>query len=442
MSACGRRAVFERPLIPGRPDGATMMQRWNGTAVLLDRVDRRTGRRVGIKRQGWISRSDALAAAIGFLAVTILGFDNGGYFEPSWRFAILAFLAVAGLALVFRNDVVFGRVELIFLGALVALAVWTLSSMAWGIAGTEAAKEAERTLVYVAGGAALLAMLERTAIRALLTGIFVGTVTLAFFGLGDRLLAAPSALNPYEGALLVEPLGYANALGIIVAIGLVIGVGLLVSERRSRTISFTLAAMVVLAVALALTSSRGAWLSLGCGLVAFALVRPRRRARHKARLWIVLGAAVCIAIPVWLALARTSGLGDRPEYWRVAAADARAYPLGGSGAGSFDDYWYRHATIQAGVQDAHSLYLETLAELGLLGFVLLLGVLVPPLLAACRARSDPNAAIAAAGYITFLIHAGLDWDWEMPATTLTGLACAAALLVSARSDFTAYPRPS
>lgn len=84
-----------------------------------------------------------------------------------------------------------------------------------------------------------------------------------------------------------------------------------------------------------------------------------------------------------------------------------------------------------GVQDAHSLYLETLAELGLVGFVLLIGVLSPPLIGAGATRSDPNVAIAAGAYV----HAGLDWDWEMPATTLTGVACAAALLVAARPPF-------
>jgi O-antigen ligase len=125
-------------------------------------------------------------------------------------------------------------------------------------------------------------------------------------------------------------------------------------------------------------------------------------------------------------------IGVRSAYWRAAISDAREHPLAGSGAGSFDDYWTRHRTVEVGVQDAHSLYLETLAELGLVGLALLVCTLVPPLIAVGVARSDPNVAIAAAGYIAFLVHAGLDWDWEMPAATLTGLACAAALLAAAR----------
>jgi O-antigen ligase len=372
------------------------------------------------------------AAVIGFACVAILGFDNGGYFERSWRWAILAFVAVTALALVLRNGVAFGRLELVFLGALGALAAWTLLSSAWGIAGTEAAREAERVLVYVAGSAALLAVLERTAVRALLVGVMIGTVAIATVGLGDRLLASPKALNPLDGTPLVEPLGYANALGIVVAIGLVIALGLLLGERRGYVAGLIIAAVIVLAVALALTASRGAWLALGCGVIALALLQPRQKPHRVERQWLAIGAAAFIAIAVLAALALRPGIGVRSAYWRVAISDASAYPLAGSGAGSFDDYWTTHRTVEVGVQDAHSIYLETLAELGLVGFVLLVGALASPLIAIGAARSDPNVAIAAAGYIAFLVHAGLDWDWEMPATTLTGLACAAALLAAAR----------
>jgi len=42
-------------------------------------------------------------------------------------------------------------------------------------------------------------------------------------------------------------------------------------------------------------------------------------------------------------------------------------------------------------------------------------------------------AAAAAGYSAYLVHAGLDWDWEYPVVTLAGLACGAALLIAART---------
>jgi hypothetical protein len=78
--------------------------------------------------------------------------------------------------------------------------------------------------------------------------------------------------------------------------------------------------------------------------------------------------------------------------------------------------------------DAHSLYLETLAELGLVGLGLLALALAPPLLAAFRGASGGAGAAAAGGYVAFLFHAGVDWDWEMPAVTVAGLLCGAAAL--------------
>jgi O-antigen ligase len=384
-------------------------------------------------RTAWVSivgRADVRSAAIGFAAVVVLGFDDGGFFERSWGWAVLAFAALAGLALLLREEVVVGPLEWVSLGALAALAAWMLVSSAWGIPGTEGAREAERTLVYLAGLGALLALVEAGSVQGLLAGVLGATGALASYGLGDRVLGS-RALDPFQSSLLIEPLGYANALGILAAVGLVIALGSLVSERRPRLIGLVTAA-VVLGVALALTSSRGAWLSLACGLVVLGIMYPRRTHWRVGRGWLVVGAAAAVAVVLWLALTPHAGFGERPNYWRAAIADTRSHPISGSGAGSFDDYWYAHRNSEANVRDAHSLYLESLAELGPVGLLLVLGVLIPPLAAAAIARSEPAVAVAAGGYSAFLVHAGLDWDWEMPATTLAGLACGAALLAAVR----------
>ena len=46
-------------------------------------------------------------------------------------------------------------------------------------------------------------------------------------------------------------------------------------------------------------------------------------------------------------------------------ADARP------GAGSYQSWWSEHASLPLFVRDAHSLWLETLAELGVVGLLLL-----------------------------------------------------------------------
>jgi len=80
------------------------------------------------------------------------------------------------------------------------------------------------------------------------------------------------------------------------------------------------------------------------------------------------------------------------------------------------------------VKDAHSLYVETLSELGPAGLVLVVALVAIPVAAAIRLRGDPVAAAAGGAFVIFAVHAGLDWDWEMPVVTLAALGCAAALL--------------
>ena len=59
--------------------------------------------------------------------------------------------------------------------------------------------------------------------------------------------------------------------------------------------------------------------------------------------------------------------------------------------------------------------------------------LAVPLLA-LRRRGDPLLAAAGAGFVAFVVHAGVDWDWELPSVTLAGLACGAALLAGSRRE--------
>ena len=135
-----------------------------------------------------------------------------------------------------------------------------------------------------------------------------------------------------------------------------------------------------------------------------------------------------------------SGNG-RAEEWRVAWKDARLHPWLGSGAGTYEQYWLGLRRVGVHARDAHNLYLETLAELGPLGLVLLVLALGAPLAAAVIARGAPLVPAAAGAYVAFLAHAALDRDWELPAVTVTAICCAAVLLLSARRrDMDLSPR--
>ena len=118
---------------------------------------------------------------------------------------------------------------------------------------------------------------------------------------------------------------------------------------------------------------------------------------------------------------------DRYAYWRVAADEFVERPLQGQGSGAFAAVWRRERDRERRAQDAHSLYLETALELGLVGLLLLGGFLGAAAVLLWRhAGAYPGLAAVAA---TWAAHAAWDWDWQMPAVTapfVIGVAAVAA----------------
>lgn len=130
----------------------------------------------------------------------------------------------------------------------------------------------------------------------------------------------------------------------------------------------------------------------------------------------------------------SSAKGTRSDQYRVALDGLDAHPLRGDGAGGFEIRWFRERRVDETVRNAHSLYHETLGDLGLVGFGLLALFIGAVVLAAVRARlrpgalSRPQAAAVGASLVVWLVHNGFDWDWEMVAVTAPGLILAAVLL--------------
>jgi O-Antigen ligase len=138
------------------------------------------------------------------------------------------------------------------------------------------------------------------------------------------------------------------------------------------------------------------------------------------------------------------GNDGRLPLWRVALDAYRQDPLKGTGAGTYRLQWERHQQAPYDRVYAYSLYAEVLGELGLVGIVLLGVSLLSILVAiAVRARGPgrPVYAISFALVLAWIVHAGVDIDWQTPAVSvfvfaLGGLALARSgeqsLLVSAQ----------
>ena len=137
---------------------------------------------------------------------------------------------------------------------------------------------------------------------------------------------------------------------------------------------------------------------------------------------IAVGAKERSGVPLSGGAGRLATLqSNRYAYWHVALEAFAHEPLTGVGAGGWAVWWLRHRPYADGAQDAHSLPLQTLAELGLVGGVLLAVFLLGAGLAA-RAVHRAQPALAAgpiAGAVVWLAHSPLDWDWQMPALTLS-----------------------
>jgi hypothetical protein len=129
----------------------------------------------------------------------------------------------------------------------------------------------------------------------------------------------------------------------------------------------------------------------------------------------------------------TTAKGTRSDLYRVAFDGFEAHPIYGDGAGGFTVRWMQQRRVYEQVRDAHSLELETLGELGVIGGLALLAFLVTLGWAAVSSRIRPaalprsHAAAVGAACSVWVAHSAVDWDWQMPALTGCVLVLAATL---------------
>jgi tetratricopeptide (TPR) repeat protein len=126
----------------------------------------------------------------------------------------------------------------------------------------------------------------------------------------------------------------------------------------------------------------------------------------------------------------------RYQYWASALDAYETEPVLGIGPGSFEFWWAREGDPDAAifVREAHSLYFESLAELGPLG-LLLIGAFVVVLLARGALRAfrsfpadRPLLAAAVAACFAFAAAAAVDWVWELGVLPVTFLLIAAVAI--------------
>jgi hypothetical protein len=406
------------------------------------------------------------------LCVAAAAFLAGGYYESTYSLLAAAVWLTLAVTAALRPEPAPSAATWLLL----VLLVWTLLSALWGPPGP-----ALRTAPLVGLYAGVLLAAEWTGGDGQLRSLREAIVVVVLAGLVARAAGvAPTGGGP-KSDRLAWPVTYTNGLGLLAVYGVLLAAGL--EPRRPRRAQ---AAAAICAAAAYLTFSRSALLvGAGAALLLLALRPAAARGLAAAALgvgsvaaldavggtsgaWLTpalaLGVGAAVLLPPFVlriprtamlagatALAVTGALLAQPlaarfaapapdernahrlldvsghgraKLWHAAWDEGSAHPLGGGGAGT----WPREAVARLGADapaNAHSLYLETFAELGVIGVLLLVGALA---VALTRAREPAAIAIFAA----FVVHAFIDWDWQLPAVTIPALLAAGPGLRAAR----------
>jgi len=144
---------------------------------------------------------------------------------------------------------------------------------------------------------------------------------------------------------------------------------------------------------------------------------------------------------------RFTALGsNRADFWRVGLDAFEEHPLGGIGVDNFQATYLRERHSDEEPRAPHSLLVTALAETGLIGTALLavFVVAVAAVLAPAARRAGPASVVAHASAVAltgWLLHAGLDWLWEMPAAGALAFAVAGLGVGATALSQRPAPRP-
>ncbi len=285
--------------------------------------------------------------------------------------------------------------------ALIALQAWTFASALWATSPGTAISTAFRLaqgilLVFVV----VSAVSRPQHLRWIVWGFIVGALLTALSGLTGATHA--EQVSPLTDTTRLEGgIGDPNELAALLVPALVIAGFLLVAIRGALRRWFVFGLVGVVAIALFLTESRGGLVALGSTLVFVPLFAGPVRARALTLVLTVAGVGIVyyglIAPPE--ALARitnfTAGGGTgRTDLWGIATNMIKDHPVLGVGAGNFQlvEPSYALGNINLGqvslVVDtpkvAHNTYLNVIAELGIIGMIPFLAVLLGAVIAAVR----------------------------------------------------------
>jgi len=228
------------------------------------------------------------------------------------------------------------------------------------------------------------------------------------------------------------------------------------TSSRAGAVVLAMVAAVAMALAVLASLSRGGGVALAAGAASLIVLLVLRARAGKRRGGLVpslvlagaLGLVVVALVPpeTHARMRSLSGASLRLDTWRDGLRLALASPVVGSGLGAFHDAYPRfkrgHGVLR--VEHAENDYVETLAETGLVGLVLVLvgGALL--LTGAARGAGSGGDGVvrgvglgALAGLVALAVHSAVDFNLRVPSNA----ALAAVLASAAAGAAGVRPRP-
>lgn len=261
----------------------------------------------------------------------------------------------------------------------------------------------------IVGTVVFIALTERRWSAAVASILAAGGSAAVVFALYDRTTLVDGPLK----SALAESQGRSAALiiaGVCVLVGVLYGAaGKAFSEELHPhpVLGWTLAVVAV-----------------GLAAAGIAAAHPA----HRFHQFKQPPGAVASSKAIEQHLLSKSGNG-RWQLWQAALKEFKSRPLNGRGAGSYQAWWAKHGTIPGFIRDAHSLYLQVLGELGIIGLVLLVGAFVAGLAAAAqrllRAEGEQRITLAATTsvFVAFAVAASVDWMWQLTMVSVIAFVC-------------------
>jgi putative inorganic carbon (hco3(-)) transporter len=322
--------------------------------------------------------------------------------KPPFRdiFLLLRFVLLAGVWVVRRRrgqstaEWILG--SKLKKGVLLFVVVATFSLLISSVpANANAYRSLVRLFSYVAVFFAITGWIEsRRQVVTIIKLMLISTIGVALFGFYQIREKGYSdlyfhlyplqedALEPWSGritSLLFHFNSLAGYLNLVLPFAIACMV--LAQGRALRLLGW--ACQIAGVAALYLTASRGGLIAYGgMLLLSFLFVAPRRTALFKVMVSILLAAGLVLSMQETGSLGRVQEVDDftqttRLALWGTAGMMFLGHPILGVGYGDYRALYNDYLPgVRANELDAHNLYLQFLAEMGIVGFLVFAALMV------------------------------------------------------------------